>query len=124
MTVLYIILGIIIGVPAYLLLNTVLVLLARPFAGMIAYLWPNAVAGSSFMNEIKGGDWSLADSVRKFAKFLGGFILLAVLILLIVGLICRLFWLVYQIFRVWFKFVKSCWNLGSKTKTKAKTKTK
>ena len=117
MTALYIVLGIIFGVPAYILLNTLLALLARPFAAMIVCLWPN-VMGSSFMNEIKGGDESLADGCGQLAKVFGWFMLAGVLIVLVVALICRFFWLVDQMIRSWFEFVKSCWNLGSKTKTK------
>lgn len=74
------------------------------------------------MNEIKGGDGSLAVSINKADKIIGFFLLVVALFLLIVTLIGRLFWLVYQVFRAWFEFVKFCWNLGSKTKKEIKTK--
>lgn len=123
MTVLYIILGIIIGVPAYLLLNTVLMLINRLFTAVVISLCPDVFRGSA-MNEIKGGDESVAADLRKSGKIIGWLVLLALLVILIIALIYRLLWLVYRVFRAWFRVIKLCWNLGSKPKTKTKTKTK
>jgi len=122
MTVLYIILGIIIGVPVYLLLNTLLALLARPFMAVSACFYP--IMGTSFMNEIKSGDGSLMDFYRNFFALAGWFIFIMMLCFFITSLIYGFLWLVYHFFRFWFKIIiiKICWNLGRKTKTKTETK--
>jgi len=125
MTVLYIILGIIIGLPVYLLLNTFLALLARPFVAVFVCLWPwPKMVNSSFTNEIKSGNDSFADCFGRSAKVVGGFVFLVALMLFTVSLICRFLWLVYHFFRFWFKIIiiKICWNLGNKAKTKTETK--
>ena len=127
MTVLYIILGIIVGVPVYLLLNTLLALFARPFTAMSEYLWPGIVYYTFITNEFENDDGSFIGIFgRATNKIFGWLVLIAALSLFILSLIYRFFWLVYRGFRVWCKLVKSCWKLGGKTKakTKAKAKTK
>lgn len=109
MTIFYIILGILVGVPAYLLLNTILGLIVRPFIALCVLLWD--LADSSFMNEIKGGPGSLAETFRTEIKVVGWAVLAVFLVAFVVSVIGRLFWLVYRGFRAWLKLVKFCWNL-------------
>lgn len=123
MIVLYIILGIIIGVPAYLLLNTVLMLVGRLFAAMFEVLVPPLTI-SSFQNEIKGGPDSFAVGFGKWDKVFGWLFFLCIVIAFALGLIWRFSWLAYRVFRAWFKIIKFCWNLGARAKTKIKTETK
>ncbi len=125
MIVLYIILGIIVGVPAYLLLNTVLMLVIRLIAAVTVFLWPEMeTTDNPCMNEIKGGDGSFVKGVGKSGKVLSWLYFILIVICFVIALIFRFVWLVLQVFRAWLKFIKSCWNLGSKTKNKTKTKTK
>lgn len=109
MTIFYIILGILVGVPVYLLLNTVLALFSRPFAAIAACLM-----GGSFRDEIKAvpGRSMVEAFGRTVSNLLGWMMFMAIVCVLVVLLIYRFCWLVYQFFRLWWNIVKFFWNLG------------
>lgn len=108
MTVLYIIIGIIFGVPVYLLLNTVLMLISRLFVAMTIFIWP--------YDDTSG-------EIGKSSKILGWLYFILTVLCFVIALVGRFIWLVYQVFRSWFEFVKFCWNLGSKPKAKVEIET-
>ncbi len=122
MIVLYIILGIIIGVPAYLLFNAIVFgLFVRLIAAIAMLLWPSFSTGSSFMNEIKGGPNSLERELKREIKFAGWGFVIAGLVFVCCLIIYRICWLIYRGFRAWLKLIKLCWNLGTaKKKTRKK----
>lgn len=134
MTVPYIILGIIIGVPVYILVNIILAWIGRFFVGLSRFLLSGSLkdAKEEFISEIRAerGSMSyvLADP-RWVTNIFGWFLFLGFAGIFAAGLIYRLFWLIwvilveifkliYGLLKLWLRIIKSCWNLGGSKRNK------
>ncbi len=109
MNVLCIILGILLGIPLYLLLNYFFVGLAKEIIKVCSWILP----GEGIAYQDMG--------MKTVEKVLGWLVFVAALLALAIAILSRLIWIIYQIFRAWVKLVKKIWNFGGK-KTKINKK--
>lgn len=133
MKVLYIIAGIIIGIPIYILANILLAWIGKFFVGLARFLSSNSFkeAKELFISEIhteRGSMSSVLINPGWAVNIFGWFLFIGFVGLFAVGLIHRLLWLIWiiivgifklicKLLKFWLHVVNSCWNLG-KNKTK------
>ncbi len=97
MTTVYIVLGILLGVPLYLMLNWVFLGISCVIGILISKIMP----GEKFKYMGMNTEW--------VEKLFGWFVFLATLILLVTSIFCRLAWALYHLLRIWFKLIKRIW---------------
>ena len=110
MLVLYIILGVVVGVPLYLLVNIFLAWIGYHISVVVKVFMPSLLSNSS-----NAGVGSIPiDEEGIMDRIFGWGLLIAVLIFLFISIAYRILWLVYQIFKIWLKLIRSCWRFGDK----------
>lgn len=98
MNVLYISLGVILGIPLYLVLNWIF----TGAANLIIMLCIKIFPGKGL--EYQGLDMDVVDKIFGWLTFVLSLFFLAIVIF------CRLMWIIYWLFRAWFRIVRKAWN--------------
>jgi len=135
MKVLYIIAGIIIGIPIYILVNILLAWISRFLFALSDFLFSDSFkeAKKSFISEIQAKRGSVMSFIysshcRWFINTAGWIFFLVTVGVLVVSVFYSLIYVVFMtftgifiairwLFRGWLRIIKFCWNLGKKNKS-------